>query len=72
VFIELRDRVRHALLIELFGDGFRADKPVETLGGRLKQLLDLKDVDRFRQVQGEVKGLMRGLELVDEQIRRLM
>jgi hypothetical protein len=48
------------------------DRPVETLGGRLRRLIDMPETDRFKKEQGEIKGLLRALQILDEQHKEMM
>jgi hypothetical protein len=69
---EFRDRARIAIFKEIFGEHFRMDRPVETLGGRLRRLIDMPETDRFKKEQGEIKGLLRALQILDEQHKEMM
>lgn len=67
----LRGALERALFRELYGDNFRPDRPVETLGGIVRQLIDTKDEGRFRELQGQAKMILRVLEITKEETKEL-
>lgn len=69
---ELRSLTAEAIVVELLGENWRADRPLETMGGLIGHVVQgLPTHELYREKVGEIRAYKRALEIMDQSVKRM-
>lgn len=70
---ELRRTLRDIATVELFGEDWRSDRPLESIGGSIGELIRSRGLieGQFRFRAGYAEGVLDALKMLDEAYKKI-